>query len=109
MPIAEKKRGFIVNRKKIMAVVASVAAVASLAACGVKDEAAPAADSSTITKTMSWTAADGSAQLPPGCVQVGSGSLGQNLPGENHVVAVHKVQHGFSPSGARSRPGSARD
>lgn len=49
MPIAEKKRGFIVNRKKIMAVVASVAAVASLAACGVKDEAAPAADSSTIT------------------------------------------------------------
>lgn len=37
------------NRKKITAVIASVAAVASLAACGVKDEAAPAADSSTIT------------------------------------------------------------
>ena len=49
MPIAEKKRGFIVNRKKIMAVVASVAAVASLAACGVKDEAAPAAGADTIT------------------------------------------------------------
>lgn len=37
------------NRKKITAVIASLAAVASLAACGVKDEAAPAADSSTIT------------------------------------------------------------
>ena len=37
------------NRKKITAVIASVAAVASLAACGVKDEAAPAADSGTIT------------------------------------------------------------
>ena len=28
-------------------------------------------------------------KLPPGGVQVGFCSLGQNLPGENHVVAVH--------------------